>query len=134
MEPELANHISPFADSNELPVREANGVQGTFNVALPELNKLEEFGVVRGEVVLLPNERIEHAAVIGHPIVELGGREAVTLQHECGFSVVFVHDASSKTLLNLSIFLYTPQFVYVQIITRLTLRPPRGTNRKESAH
>lgn len=52
-------------------------VQRALNITWPELNELEQRGVVGIQVVLVPDEHVELALKVGHPVIQLGGGEAV---------------------------------------------------------
>lgn len=60
-------------------------MQRAFDFLLPELDKLEQFWVIRRQIVVLPNERIQHALEVGHPVEQFGRRETVAPEHQLGF-------------------------------------------------
>jgi hypothetical protein len=61
---ELAHHVPPFPRRDHLAVREADGMERPLDLALPELDELEEARMVGREVVVLPDEAVEDVAVI----------------------------------------------------------------------
>ncbi len=59
-------------------------MQWSLDVRLPELDELEQLGVIWRQIVVLPDKDIEHVPVVWHPVEELGGGEAVALEHQLG--------------------------------------------------
>ncbi len=83
---EFPDHIPPFTWPYHLPVSEPYRVERSFNLLLPELDEAEEARMVRGDVVVLPNKRIEYAPIVGHSVKELGGCQPVPAEHQLRLS------------------------------------------------
>ena len=55
-------------------------VQRRVDIVLPEIQEAVELGELGRHVVLLPQEALQHARMIGHPIEDLGGRQPIALE------------------------------------------------------
>src|SRR5277367_2000606 len=57
-----------------------DGMQRTVESARPEVQKFPQFGKVRMQIVTLPNEPLQNARMIGHPIENIGGGQTKTCE------------------------------------------------------
>ena len=71
MQGQFLCYIAPLPRPDHLAVREAHRMQGAFDFGLPKRDKLEQTWMIRGQIVLLPYETVEHVLVVGHPVKKL---------------------------------------------------------------
>jgi hypothetical protein len=57
-------------------------MQRALDLFLPEFDELEERGVIRRQIILLPDEAVENIAIIRHTVVKLGRGQPIALQHQ----------------------------------------------------
>jgi hypothetical protein len=87
---EFAGHVLPFAGADHLAMHEPDRMQRPFDLRLPELDKLEEPGMVGGHVVLLPDVTVQHALEIRHAIEKLRRGQTVSLEHQFHFRLAHI--------------------------------------------
>ena len=61
-------------------------MQRPFDFLVPELHEAEQLGMIGRQIVFLPDETVQNTALIGHPVIELGGGQAIALEHQLGFT------------------------------------------------
>ncbi len=81
--------VAPFAGTNEFPVGELDRVERAVDVGLPELDKPKQFGVIGGEVVVLPSVGVQDPLIVGHPVKDVHQHQSVPVEHEFGFGCAF---------------------------------------------
>src|SRR5690606_31596591 len=81
MQDELALERAPFAGRNHLPMDVTHRVQRAIQLLLPKLQKALHLREVGRKIVVLPDVALQEGGMIGHAIEDLGGRQAVALQH-----------------------------------------------------
>ena len=59
-----------------------------FQTHLPELYEFEEVRVIRRQIVVLPDERVQYVDIVGHSVKELCRCQTVALQHQFGFALL----------------------------------------------
>ena len=82
---ELPYDMAPFAGPDKLPMGETYRMDRPLDLALPKLDELEEAGMVRGEVIVLPDKRVQDVLVIRDPVEELASGRAIAPEHHFGF-------------------------------------------------
>src|SRR5690348_1859188 len=65
---------------DQLAVRDLDGVQRPLELVLPKLQEARQLGKVREEVVGLPDEGLQQPMMIGTPVQDLRGGQAVTFE------------------------------------------------------
>src|SRR6185437_12595816 len=69
-----------FRRLDQLGARHPDAVQPAVEVPVPEIEELAEVGEAGGEVEVLPDVALQHVLVVGHPVEDLGGRNAVVVE------------------------------------------------------
>src|ERR1044072_282802 len=55
-------------------------MQLAFEVAFPEIEELGEVGETRRQIQVLPDVALQDVLVIGHPVEDFGGRDAIVIE------------------------------------------------------
>ena len=82
----FVNDVSPLTRADQFPVREAHGMKWPIDGLLPELNEPEEAGIVRRQIIVLPDKGVEYPLMIRHSVDHFGGGKPVPLEHQPHFS------------------------------------------------
>src|SRR5690242_9782762 len=80
MQHELAADRFQLRRLDQLAMRDLDGVQGPLELVLPELEEARELGEFGEEVVGLPDKGLEQPMMIGTPVQDLRGGQAVALE------------------------------------------------------
>src|SRR5262245_45039463 len=84
MEQELAIHEAEVTRRDQSPVRDSNAVERAVEIGIPEVEKVDEFGEARREVVVLPDIALQKLGMVGQAVEYFccGQREALELASE----------------------------------------------------
>jgi hypothetical protein len=80
MKPELTLYLPPFARSDQSLVRVSDGMQRSIELALPEFQEPCHLWKVGSEIVLLPDERLEHGFEIRHAVKDVSRSQSVAMK------------------------------------------------------
>src|SRR4051794_8088738 len=69
-----------FRRLDQLRAADPDAVQLALEVLVPEIEELAQLGEAGGQVQVLPDVALQHVPMIGHPVENLGGRDAVVLE------------------------------------------------------
>lgn len=81
-------------------LREPDRMQRAFDLVLPEFDELEEPRIIRCQIVILPDERVENTGVIGHPVEHLRRGQPVAAKHQFGLTCLHqdLHSECRETI------------------------------------
>ena len=69
-----------FRRFDQRGVGDAHPVDPAVEVAVPEIEEFREGGEAGGEVEVLPDEALQNVSVIGHPVEDFSGRQAIIVE------------------------------------------------------
>lgn len=97
MHPELPDHIAPLARPDQLAMGEAPRMQRAVNPFLPELDEFEQLRTVRRQIVVLPDEAVDHIPPIRTPAERFGRGQPLALQHHFGLFSTHGHTCEASS-------------------------------------
>src|SRR5580700_5427125 len=80
MQPEFAVDGADFRRLDQPRVRHRDRVQRALQLLQPEIEEFVELGKVRAEIVVLPDIGLQEPGMIGPPVEDVGGGQAVALE------------------------------------------------------
>jgi len=84
--------VLPFAGADHFAVRELHRMQRAVDFALPEFDEFKQLRMVRRQIILLPDEGIEHMGIVRHPVEHFSGCQPVAFEHHFGFGHLHLGD------------------------------------------
>ena len=97
MHPELPDQIAPLARPDQLAMGEAPRMQRAVNPFLPELDEFEQLRTVRRQIVVLPDEAVDHIPLIRTPAERFGRGQPLALQHHFGLFSTHGHTCEASS-------------------------------------
>src|SRR3546814_18060762 len=78
VEPKLAVHGAPLGGPQQMVMRDADRMQRRFDLAVPEVDEIEQCREVRRQTIVLPHQQLQQRWRIGPMIKDFGGSKAVS--------------------------------------------------------
>jgi len=97
MHPELPDHVAPLARPDQLAMGEAPRMQRAVNHFLPELDEFEQWRKIRRQIVVLPDEAVDHITLIRTPAEQSGRGQPLALQHQPGLFSTHGHTCEASS-------------------------------------
>lgn len=91
MQPKFAVDEAEFGWGDQSLARHFDVVELAVKIIVPECQKLTESRETRCEVVVLPEEGLEKARMVGHVVKNFGGGQAITLELSKKMPIVHAH-------------------------------------------
>ena len=97
MHPELPDHIAPLARPDQLAMGESHRMQRAVDPFLPELDEFQHLRTVRRQIVVLPDEAVDHIPLIRNPVEQFGRGQPIALQHYPGLFSTHGHTCEASS-------------------------------------
>src|SRR5690349_2363774 len=69
-----------FGGLDQLGAGHPHAVQLALEVLFPEIEELAEVGETGRQIQVLPDEALQHVLVVGHPVEDFGGGDAIMVE------------------------------------------------------
>src|SRR5271165_4180408 len=92
VQPEHAIDGADFGWSNQAAMANRDRVQAPVQLGLPELQEALQLGEIRTEIVVLPDIGLQQPRMVGSPVKDFGGCQAVSLH--LSFEIVGDHSGN----------------------------------------